>query len=176
MVIEETKRLILREFVPEDIDALYKLYEDAEHCQYIERLSASKGEEKEKLESYIKYVYGFYGFGLWAVIEKESGALIGRCGLQVEDIDGEGMLEIGYMIGRPWLHKGYGLESVGAVLRYAYEETAEDKVAARIDKDNAASLALAVRAGFKKQKTINSHGRRTELFIYSLPKRSWETE
>lgn len=176
MVIRETKRLILREFVPEDIDALYKLYEDAEHCRYIDGLSASKGEEKEKLESYIQYVYGFYGFGLWAVIEKESGMLIGRCGLQVEDIGGEGMLEIGYMIGRPWLRKGYGLESVRAVLCYAYEETEETKVAARIDENNAASQALAVRAGFKKQKTISGHGRRTDLFIYSLPKRPWETE
>lgn len=176
MVIEETKRLILREFTVDDIDDLYELYEDAGHCRYVDGLSASKSEEKEKLESYIQYVYGFYGFGLWAVIEKESGKLIGRCGLQVEVIDGDSMLEIGYMIGKPWLKKGYGLESVRAVLRFAYEETAEDKVAARIDKNNTASQALAVKAGFKKQKTISGHGRETELFIYDLPKRPWETE
>ena len=69
MVIASTKHLIIREFVPEDIDALYSIYED--NCDYIEPLSKNREEERQKLKAYIKYVYGFYGFGLWAVVEKK---------------------------------------------------------------------------------------------------------
>lgn len=173
MVIASTKHLIIREFVPEDIDALYSIYED--NCDYIEPLSKNREEERQKLKAYIKYVYGFYGFGLWAVVEKESGSLVGRCGLSVEEIDGQGELEIGYMIGRPWQHKGYGLESVRAVLNYAWEETAEVRVAARIDALNKASKALAKKAGFVQAKTTSNQGRETELYFYEIPERSWDT-
>lgn len=168
MIIAQTKHLILREFVPEDIDDLYRIYED--NCRYIEKLSENRDEEREKLESYIRYVYGFYGFGLWAVIEKSSGALVGRCGLSVEEIDGQGELEIGYMTGKAWQHKGYGLESVRAVLRYAAEETGELRVAARIDKNNKASAALARKAGFVYVKTADFKGRSTDLYFYEIPK------
>lgn len=174
MVIAETSRLILREFVPEDIDDLYEIYKD--NCDYVEPLSISREEEVQKLEAYIQYVYGFYGFGLWAVVEKISGRLIGRCGLSVEKIDGQGEIEIGYMIGRPWQKKGYGFESVCAILHYAWEETAELRVAARIDAENTASLALAKKAGFIRERTIqSSQNKKTELYFYKIPERSWET-
>lgn len=78
----ETGRLIIREFVPEDLEALYRIYESAD-TRFLQPLSEDREEELEKLKSYIQYVYGFYGFGLWAVCLKETGALIGRCGLQV---------------------------------------------------------------------------------------------
>ena len=73
----ETGRLIIREFVPEDLEALYRIYESAD-TRFLQPLSEDREEELEKLKSYIQYVYGFYGFGLWAVCLKETGALIGR--------------------------------------------------------------------------------------------------
>lgn len=169
MTATETERLILREFVPEDIDDLYKIYEDND--RYIEKLSDDREQERAKLESYIKYVYGFYGFGLWAVVEKSSGLLIGRCGLSVEEIDGEGVLEIGYMIGKAWQHKGYGLESVRAVLDYAPEVLGEPRVAARIDAKNTASASLAKKAGFAYVKTVIFKGRKTDLYFYEAQSR-----
>ena len=93
----ETGRLIIREFVPEDLEALYRIYESAD-TRFLQPLSEDREEELEKLKSYIQYVYGFYGFGLWAVCLKETGALIGRCGLQVMFIGDEGEYEMGYMI------------------------------------------------------------------------------
>lgn len=90
-VIIETPRLILREFVPEDLAGLYSLYEESD-TQFLQPLSENREEELEKLKSYIHYIYGFYGFGLWAVCLKENGRLIGRCGLQVEFIWRSGRL------------------------------------------------------------------------------------
>lgn len=166
MIIAETKRLILREFVPEDIDSLYTIYEG--NGAFVPPLSEDRDEEKAKLESYIHYVYGFYGFGLWAVVEKETGALIGRCGLSVEDIDNHVELELGYMIGRPWQKKGYGLESVMAVLEYASEEIYEKRIAVRIDADNKASSALAKAAGFVREGTTVFEGKTMDLYFYDI--------
>lgn len=171
----QTERLVIRQFVPADIDALYELYGDAENVRYIEPLSADRAEEKEKLESYIRYIYGFYGFGLWAVCLKDTGQLIGRCGLSMADIDGNWAMEIGYMIGRPWQKQGYGIESVRAVLDYAERETDVCGVWARIHPDNEPSVRLAVRAGFKKVKEIFGGTEPLLLYVYELPKHFRET-
>ena len=166
MVIAEPKRLILREFVPEDIDGLYTIYEGNQ--MFVPPLSQDRDEEKMKLESYIHYVYGFYGFGLWAVVEKATGTLIGRCGLSVEDIDNHVELELGYMIGRSWQKKGYGLESVRAVLDYAAEEICEKRIAVRIDAENEASAALAKAAGFVRKGTTVFEGKTMDLYFYDI--------
>lgn len=93
-VMIETPRLILREFVPEDLAGLYSLYEESD-TRFLEPLSENREEELEKLKSYIHYIYGFYGFGLWAVCLKESGRLIGRCGLSGGIHRGTGRLRVG---------------------------------------------------------------------------------
>ena len=78
-IIAETPRLRIREFVPEDVEALYALYQ-AGDVGYVEPLSNDRDEERKKIENYILYAYRFYGMGFWAVEEKATGALIGRCG------------------------------------------------------------------------------------------------
>ena len=77
--ILETERCIVREFVPEDIDALYDLY-DEEARRFLEPPSGNRSLEREILTSYIRRVYRLCGYGHWAVICKNTGELIGRMG------------------------------------------------------------------------------------------------
>ena len=77
--ILETERCIVREFVPEDIDALYDLY-DEEARRFLEPPSRNRSLEREILTSYIRRVYRLCGYGHWAVISKNTGELIGRMG------------------------------------------------------------------------------------------------
>ena len=58
-IILETPRLILREFVPEDLAGLYRLYEESD-TRYIDPLSEDPDEELVILKNYIHYIYGFY--------------------------------------------------------------------------------------------------------------------
>ena len=163
----ETGLLIIREFVPEDLEALYRIYESAD-TRFLQPLSEDREEELEKLKSYIQYVYGFYGFGLWAVCLKETGALIGRCGLQVMFIGDEGEYEMGYMISGAYQGMGYGGEAVRAILEYAGEELEAPRVVLRIDSGNTASLRFAERLGFHKSDRILENERSTFLYIYEL--------
>lgn len=80
-IIASTKRLRIRELRLSDLDALYELYTSCEEEPDVEPLSADRDEEYVKLHAYIDYMYGFYGVGLWAVCEKQTGRLIGRCGV-----------------------------------------------------------------------------------------------
>lgn len=162
----ETPRLILREFDPEDLSGLYQLYEETD-TTYIEPLDEDRDVELEKLKSYIKYVYGFYGVGLWAVCLKESGALIGRCGLQVTFLEGEdeGDYEIGYMISGRHQGHGYAKEVVSALAAYAGEELEAERVIVQIHPDHQASIRLATGLGFENVNRNEKDMSKLTLFV-----------
>ena len=166
-IIAQTKRLILRQFEIGDLDDLYRIYRSGDVRRFIEPMSDDYETEKEKLASYIYYMYGFYGFGLFAVCKKNSGKLIGRCGVWMTELDGEPEMEIGYMIESDEQRKGYGLESVMAVIDFAMEETDAKRLIARIHKDNQASQALALKAGFIKGDALASDYQ-MDLYTYEL--------
>ena len=92
VVIARTERLLIRESVPEDLEAVYQLESAPEFCGESREKQEKTGfciseedSEKEKFCSYIKNVYPFYGYGYWTVERMESGrqkTVIGRCGLK----------------------------------------------------------------------------------------------
>mgnify|MGYP003254218861 FL=1 len=51
------------------------------------------------------------GFGLWAVVLEETGEVIGQCGLTMQDLNGEQVLEVGYLLAKDFWHKGYATEA-----------------------------------------------------------------
>ena len=51
------------------------------------------------------------GFGLWALVEKSSGALIGQCGLTLQDYKDRRVPEIGYLLRRAYWHRGFAIEA-----------------------------------------------------------------
>lgn len=166
-VIIETPRLILREFVPEDLAGLYSLYEESD-THFLQPLSENREEELEKLKSYIHYIYGFYGFGLWAVCLKENGRLIGRCGLQVEFIGDQGDYELGYMISGKYEGMGYAKEAVEAILEYADEELEAPRVILRIDDANLPSWHFAEKMGFRLLPQRVEREPDVRLYVYDL--------
>ena len=166
-IILETPRLILREFVPEDLAGLYRLYEESD-TRYIDPLSEDPDEELVILKNYIHYIYGFYGFGLWAVCLKETGELIGRCGLHVMFIADEGEYELGYMISRPYEGQGYAAEAVRAIINYAEEELEAPRVVIKVHEENCRSIQFAEHIWFKKFNKILKDEPEMRLFVYDL--------
>lgn len=157
----ETSRLLIREFEAGDINALYDLYEESD-TRFLQPLSEDREEELEKLKSYIHYIYGFYGFGLWAVCLKDSGRIIGRCGIQVLFLEEweEGEYELGYMISGEYTGQGYGREAVEGILGYAREELEASRIILRIDKKNEDSIRFSEKLGFRKWEK--------DLYFYEL--------
>jgi len=96
--ILETSRLILREFRPEDVDALALTLSDAEAMRFYPAPFDRVGVENWISRNLRRYRE--HGHGLWAMILKSSGELIGDCGLTVQDLEGQNEIEIGYHVRR----------------------------------------------------------------------------
>ena len=108
-MILETERLYLRELNQGDFDALCRMLKDPE-VMYAYEGAFSDGEAHAWLDRQIRR-YRMWGFGLWAVIEKETGALIGQCGLTMQPWRDTEVLEIGYLLCRAYWRRGYAAEA-----------------------------------------------------------------
>ncbi len=163
--ILETERCTLRESIEEDVEAFYKIYAETCITKYMEALYDSKVSQRAYIREYTEKVYAYYEFGIWTVILKETGEIIGRAGLSVRE--GCDLPQLGYVIGVPWQKKGLAREVCQGILQYAWEEFGFDRVQALIHQENVASLRLAAALGFKKQGEFCQAGENFMIFVRS---------
>ena len=117
--IGETDRCLIRELSLSDLPALYELYDKPGMTDFVEPLYDYET-ELEYQKAYIENMYGFYEYGMWLVFSRETGKLIGRAGLE---------------------HNEMGID-------YARENTDFEELYCRIDERNEASVRLAKKLGF----------------------------
>lgn len=137
--IGETDRCLIRELSLSDLPALYELYAKPGMTDYVEPLYDYET-ELEYQKAYIENMYGFYEYGMWLVFSKETGKLIGRAGLEHD--------ELGYMIAPELWNQGYATEVCRFIIDYARENTDFEELYCRIDERNTASVSLAKKLGF----------------------------
>ena len=102
--ILDTDRCLVRETTPEDVGAFYQIYSDPAITRYMEGLYPEEEQERRYIREYIEKVYTYHGFGVWTVVDRDSGAVIGRAGFSYrEDFPDP---ELGYIIGVPWQRQG----------------------------------------------------------------------
>lgn len=137
--IGETDRCLIRELSLSDLPALYELYDKPGMTDFVEPLYDYET-ELEYQKAYIENMYGFYEYGMWLVFSKETGKLIGRAGLEHD--------EMGYMIAPELWNQGYATEVCRFIIDYARENTDFEELYCRIDEKNTASVRLAQKLGF----------------------------
>ncbi|MBD5533823.1 MAG: GNAT family N-acetyltransferase [Lachnospiraceae bacterium] len=143
--ILETERCLVREITTEDVTRLYEIYADPAITSYIEALYADETAERSYIRNYIDNVYGFFGYGMWIVINKADGQLIGRAGIEPK----EDFAELGYVIAREYQNQGYATEVCRAILTYAADRLGLPEVYIRVQKENAASLRICEKLQFQ---------------------------
>lgn len=144
--ILETERLLVRESTVSDVDAFYEMYKESGVSRFMHDLAAERAEQIRYMEQYRESVYGFYEFGIWTVILKATGEVIGRAGFAMRD----GFLEpeIGFVIGAPWQRQGYAKEVCQAILDYGSRQLEFTNVQAFAEPENEASIHLLKELGF----------------------------
>ena len=160
-VILETKRLLLREMNESDFDALCKILCD-EETMYAYEGAFSDQEVGEWLDRQFSR-YQEYGFGLWAVVLKETGEVIGQCGLTMQPWKNDEVLEIGYLFQRQFWHNGYASEAAAACKKYAFEVLKADEVCSIIRDTNIPSQRVAERNGMTKKDAWTKHYRGVDM-------------
>lgn len=154
LTILETERLILKEWCPNDAIELKKLYDSFPSSDNLPPLPNTKEELQQYLSHYQAGAYGFFGHGLWAVVEKESNHTIGQCGIEYKERDGIGRYELQYMITPSCQRNGFAFEICFAVLQYAKDVLYLDKISALIEPHNTPSLSLIAQLGFQQTEMI----------------------
>ena len=170
-MIIETKRLRLREYRMDDFDVLLEILSDEETMQHYPKPYDAQGTKRWiqwNLDNYRQY-----GFGLWAVELKKTGAFIGDCGLTMQNIDGQQLPEIGYHIHKSHWRKGYASEAARAVRDWAFENTDFDCLYSYMNASNQASYATAQAAGMER---IKEYGLSEEEFhyVYAITRSKWK--
>ena len=148
-MILETKRLILREMEQSDFNDLAEMLQNPE-VMYAYEHDFSDEDVQVWLERQ-KMRYEKYGFGLWAMILKSTGDMIGQAGLTMQPYKGKEVLEIGYLLKQKFWHCGYAREAAMGCKKYAFENLNKEKVHSVIKMDNAASIRVAESIGMTKE-------------------------
>ena len=164
--ILETERLMVRESTVSDVRDFYRIYSEPSITYYMEGLYQDPEEEKAYMEAYIKQAYGFYGFGLWTVLLKPKGQVIGRAGLNVRE--GYELPELGFVIEKRYQGQGYGFEACSAILRYAKQELGFAHVQALVQEENRESRGLLQKLGFAYERNVKEEGREYRLMVRKL--------
>ena len=168
-MILETERLILREYTWDDFDGLYALLSDPETMCHYPKPYDEAGTRRWiqwNLDNYQKY-----GFGLWALVLKETGAFIGDCGITMQSIDAQELPEVGYHIHRNYWCRGYGSEAARAARDWAFENRDFDALYSYMKYTNIASYSTAAANGMRKIKEYQDPEDGI-LYVYAIPGRS----
>lgn len=167
----ETKRLILREMNNDDFSAMYEILSDSdimEHYPYTFDENRVRGWISKNIER-----YRVFGFGLWAVVLKDTGEMIGDCGITIQNIDGSFKPEIGYHIKKSFQRQGFAKEAAQKCRDWAFENTPFNIIYSYMKKENAASIATAAANGMKKvHEFIDDEKEKT--VVYAVSRREWD--
>ncbi len=154
-----TRRCYLREITMDDLDDLYTLYAGDGITDYIEPLY-DRPREEQYTRDYIRCMYRFYGYGMWLVYDRKSGALIGRAGFSHQDLGEEIVLEMGYIIGAPYQRQGYATEVCEKLLDFARAHLSDfGTLNCFVEAGNTASLALLHRLEFTQIGMVDISGK-----------------
>ena len=169
MVIE-TERLQLREYRQDDLDALYEILSDPVTMQHYPKPYDAAGTQRWLDWSFDNYKT--YGFGLWAIILKETGTFIGDCGITMQPIDGQQLPEIGYHIHKNFWRNGYAKEAATAVRDWAFENRNFDSLYSYMKYTNVASYSTARSLGMEKIKEYPDE-KDGILYVYRITREKW---
>ena len=147
MVIE-TERLLLREMTYDDFHALYQVLADSDIMQHYPYTFDEK-RVRNWIERNIDR-YRILGFGLWAVCLKETGEMIGDCGLTMQLINGQIKPEIGYHIRADKQKNGFAKEAAIAVRDWTFNNTSFNVIYSYMKHTNEPSYKTAISYGCKQ--------------------------
>ncbi len=153
-IITQTERLIIREFQVSDIEALAQILAKPEVMQFSPSGILSYKQTAVKVQSFLDS-YQKQGYGKWAVIYRESGRLIGYCGIAVEEIEGKLENELGYRIDSEFWGQGLATEAAKACLKYGFGKFNFDYILGIVEPENQTSIKVLEKIGmeFVKEST-----------------------
>jgi ribosomal-protein-alanine N-acetyltransferase len=165
----ETERLLIRPLVASDAEELHGLYSDPDAMQYLEtELPSSVDESRGWVRTKIDRFERDDGMSLWALVERESGAVIGDVGLQWEDYDGV-VVDLGCRLVARYWGRGYAAEASRAVLDAGFRELPVDRICAATHVGNERAHRVLTVLGAVRLRDIHVYGMDMTLYEFARP-------
>ena len=165
----DTRRLRLRMFRQSDAEAYGHMLADPQVARYLSHGQPLSPSEAWRHMAMLLGHWQLFGFGPWAVEERETGELVGRIGPYFPA--GWPGLELIWTIRRQSWGQGYATEGARAALAYVFEEMKRDRVISLIRPQNAASIRVAEKLGQVLQERLEFYGE--EALVYGIRRETW---
>jgi ribosomal-protein-alanine N-acetyltransferase len=165
-IIIQTPRLIIREFLSEELDTYLHHFNDEAVCLYI-----PKRTREERIGIFGRAIEGYAvtkQSGIWGMFTKVNDEFIGSCLLRVYDNDAEKM-EIGYSIDKKYWGQGLGTEMTEAMIEYCFTNKGVIEIVGLTTLENIGSHRVLEKAGLQRQEDINRDGEELALFKVVRP-------
>jgi len=167
-------RLITRKLTKDDVGIWTTFFEDKDCAHFFPTMGLPNA--KARAEYWIEKQLARYEenrFGLQALIHKQSGEFIGQCGLLLQEVDNEPVLEIGYSLLKPHWHKGYATEAATLFKDYAFETGFSNELVSIINTKNISSQKVAAQNGMTNLKQTRFWD--MDVFIFGISKTEWKS-
>jgi [ribosomal protein S5]-alanine N-acetyltransferase len=161
----QTERLNLRPLVAEDAKTWQLFIDHDEAMRYMHTFFPPDMEHQALYWigfGLNRYFEGRYG--MMALIEKETGEMVGMCGLLSQVVDDIPELEVGYHIFPKHWGKGYAPEAAKFFINYAFDNNLNDSIISVIDVGNVKSQRVAEKNGLFCEKQTVQMG--DDVFVY----------
>jgi RimJ/RimL family protein N-acetyltransferase len=171
----ETARLTTRFLESQDAAVWESYFGDPINCTFVNVFYSAEAKE-ERASQMVNLTIKRYQenrLGLQALIEKQTGELIGMCGLLAQDVNGTNETEIGYHLLRKHWGKGYASEAAQKFRDYGFEHHFSDSLVSIIHPLNFLSKNVALRNGMTLTEPSASF-RGHEVDIFRITRAEWE--
>lgn len=146
----ETSRTRLCIPVPADAEITRGFVQDEAVTRFMGHSGRTLEEERLQIQKHIRTHHDELGYGLFLVVDRETGEPLGRAGIHHGPVPEIESLEINYLIVPEHRGKGLAREVVEALVEWARDEHGIRRLAAFISPDNAPSIRVAEHAGFRR--------------------------
>jgi [ribosomal protein S5]-alanine N-acetyltransferase len=153
----ETPRLILREFMKSDLQALALILADPLVMKFSTMGIYSTSQTEKAIDNFIDS-YKQLGFGFWAVLLKQNDLLIGYCGLAIDRIDNRDEPEIGYRLDSKFWNQGFATEAASASIQYGFDRIKLPYILGAAQRQNVASVRVLKKLGMTFDREIIFRG------------------
>ncbi|MBL7987413.1 MAG: GNAT family N-acetyltransferase [Chlorobi bacterium] len=175
MMILETERLILRQWEPDELHLVHGIVGHLPTMQFWPApftIQQSEGWLRRCLETYAATANTL---GRWATVLKESGRVIGDCGLMISEVNGVAQNDLGYIIHADHWRNGYATEAAAAIRDYAFLRLKLPRIVANMACDHHGSARVAEIIGMTLEaEFLNQKNRGIRTFLYSMQRGSFQ--
>ncbi|TJY43322.1 GNAT family N-acetyltransferase [Cohnella pontilimi] len=172
----ETERLLIREVKAQDFEAIHAYASDPNVVRYMIWGPNSEQDTQDHIQRCLNMQLQIPRAGYeWAVVLKQTGRLIGGCGLHVEQ---PLQAELGYCFHADYWGQGYAFEAATALLKFGFGELGLHRMYATCRPANIGSEKVMQKAGMKYEGHLREHmwhkGQWHDSYLYSILKHEFK--